>query len=284
MVVLPSLSSPSTGPTASTTTSSSTTSASSSGNSTASSSINSGGVSSSVTSTISTSTSVTTPSNMVHQLLSLGPKWLTLIAFVIHNVVLIVTFRACSIKHASQPSSDYIASTVVVFTELMKLFLSILCCFYFEAQGKLSIFTEILTRAFLDDGLDVLKLCLPAILYAIQNNLQYVIESAPLFLVLYQCKIVTTAVFYSHMLAKKRMTIKEWASIVALAIGASMVESSQHDILPHHASNFVGMISVAVACLTSGYAGVYFEKVKAHSFPPLFSYNAPLNCSPPFLQ
>ncbi|KAK0348539.1 hypothetical protein LTR94_036842, partial [Friedmanniomyces endolithicus] len=57
-------------------------------------------------------------------------------------------------------------------------------------------------------------------------------------MVLYQSKIVTTAIFFSFML-NKRLSIKEWCAVVMLTIGVSMVESSQHEILPHHASNII---------------------------------------------
>lgn len=133
----------------------------------------------------------------------------------------------------------------------MKLAISLGCVYYFDAQQSMQKFQDVMIRAFLDDGLDILKLCLPAILYAIQNNLQYIIETAPLFQVLYQTKIVTTAIFFTFMLVK-RISIKEWLAIIMLAIGVAMVESSQHDILPHHASDVLGMMSVIVACITSG--------------------------------
>jgi UDP-sugar transporter A1/2/3 len=209
-------------------------------------------------------------------ILALGPKWLTLIGFVVQSVILLVTFRACSLEHAQHPSDEYIASTVVVFTELTKLLVSLVCCFYFDAQGKWVQFTDVMIRAFVDDGIDILKLCLPALLYAVQNNLQYVIETAPLFLVLYQSKIVTTAIFFTHMLAK-RLSIKEWMAIILLALGVSMVESSQHDILPHHASNIVGLLAVIVACITSGFAGVYYEKVLKSSRSSIWVINIQLS-------
>ncbi len=215
-------------------------------------------------------------SQLFTSFISLGPKWLTLIGFITQSVVLLVVFRAVSLEHAKHPSNEYIASTVVVFTELTKLLVSLICAFYFDGQGKWNQFLEVMIRAFVDDGIDILKLCLPALLYAIQNNLQYVIETAPLFLVLYQSKIVTTAIFFTHMLAK-RLSIKEWMSIILLALGVSMVESSQHDIVPHHASNIVGLLAVIVACITSGFAGVYYEKVLKSSRSSIWIINIQLS-------
>jgi UDP-sugar transporter A1/2/3 len=212
--------------------------------------------------------SVQGPSMPVNQ------KWLTMAGFVLLNTALLVTLRACSI-HSSH-STEYLASTVVVFTELMKLAISLVCVYVFDAQQSLQKFQDVMIRAFLDDGIDILKLCLPAILYAIQNNLQYIIETAPLFQVLYQTKIVTTAIFFTFMLVK-RISTKEWLAIVMLAIGVGMVESSQHDILPHHASDFIGMMSVLVACITSGFAGVYYEKVLKASRSSVWVLNIELS-------
>eukprot|EP01031_Cornospumella_fuschlensis_P045013 gene45013-55066_t len=156
------------------------------------------------------------------------------------STILLIVLHVATLSQSR--SEHFLASTVVVCTELIKLILSLSLSFYFDGRLDSKTFLDCLVKAFVDDGLDVLKLSLPAILYTIQNNLQYIIESAPLFLVLYQSKIVTTAAFFTLMLSR-RLSIKEWCAILTLAIGVSIVESSQHEIIPHHASNIVGMIS-----------------------------------------
>lgn len=206
---------------------------------------------------------------------NVGPKWLSLFYFIIINSFLIIVLKACSVN-SSHSMKPYIASTAVVLTEFLKLVLSTLACFVYDANCNYASFCNIIYKGFMDDGADCLKLCLPALLYAIQNNLQYVIEEAPLFLVLYQSKIITTAIFYSTMLTR-RLGAKEWLSIVALAIGVSMVESSQHEIIPHHASNVTGVVSVILACLTSGLAGVYFEKILKSSRSSIWMINMQLS-------
>jgi UDP-sugar transporter A1/2/3 len=70
----------------------------------------------------------------------------------------------------------------------------------------------------MEDSTDLVKLSMPAILYIIQNNLQYIIETRIVFLVMYQLKIITTALFYSNMLSK-RIHYLEWWAIVALTLG-----------------------------------------------------------------
>lgn len=204
----------------------------------------------------------------------LSPRVLANFGFIIISSILFIVLHAAA-ANANQ-STHFLASTVVACTELLKLIFSFALSFYFDGNMDIKQFSEVLIRAFVDDGLDVLKLCLPAMLYTIQNNLQYIIESAPLFLILYQSKIVTTAIFFTIMLSK-RLSIKEWCAILSLAIGVSIVESSQHEISPHRASSIVGFISVITACLTSGFAGVYFEKVLKSSRTSIWLINVQLS-------
>lgn len=215
--------------------------------------------------------------SILEYLNTLGPKWISILGFIIVNTVLIIAIRGCSLHiEKSHSHNEYIASSVVFFTELTKLILSIIISFYEDGNGNWEIFFNKISIAFIDDGLDILKLCLPAILYAIQNNLQYIIESAPLFIILYQTKIVTTAIFFSVMLYK-RIAIKEWCTIIALAVGVGMVESSHVDLLPHRVSDLGGMVAVIIACITSGFAGVYFEKVLKASRSSVWIINIQLS-------
>lgn len=201
-------------------------------------------------------------------------KWLSLTYFIAQNVFLTIGLRYS--HEFSDPSKPYISSSVVLCTEHLKLLLSLVLCLYHDAQGDLSKFNEILHSAFVEEGSDMIKLCVPAILYTIQNNLQYVIESAPLFMVVYQMKIITTAVFYTTLLSR-RISQKEWFSIIVLACGVGMVQSSQREFVAHHASNIIGILSVILACITSGLAGVYFEKILKSSKSTIWVINIQLS-------
>lgn len=206
----------------------------------------------------------------------LSPRVLANVGFICLSSFLFIILHAATLDASRSPSSHFLASTVVVCTELTKLILSCCLSFYFDGQLSIKQFQGALYKAFVDDGLDVLKLCLPAILYTVQNNLQYIIESAPLLMVLYQSKIVTTAIFFTMMLSR-RLSIKEWCAILTLAIGVSIVESSQHEIVPHHTGNVVGMLAVITACTTSGFAGVYYEKVLKSSKTSIWIINVMLS-------
>ena len=202
-------------------------------------------------------------------------KWVCLAFFIVQNSALLTALRYCAIF--SDPRVSYISSTAVLFAELIKLFLSLTLCLIFDANCDPAKFAETLYGGFFEEKADFLKLIIPAALYTVQNNLQYVIETAPLFQVLYNLKLVTTAAFYTTVLAQK-LTSREWMTILSLLIGVSMVQLSQRDIQHHHASYLVGIESVIIACLTSGLAGVHFEHTLKASRSSIWVINSQLSC------
>ncbi|THU87709.1 hypothetical protein K435DRAFT_848881 [Dendrothele bispora CBS 962.96] len=145
---------------------------------------------------------------------------------------------------------------------------------------------------------DCWKLSIPAILYVIQNSLQFVaISNLPVasFQVSYQMKILTTAAF-SVALLRKRLSTTKWISLFFLAIGVAIVQiqtsssnapqhkdtqvGSAHDSAPLHIhvmSPLKGFGAVTAACFTSGLAGVYFEMVLKNSKADLWVRNVQLS-------
>ena len=69
-------------------------------------------------------------------------KWIALIALIIQNSGLAVIMRL-SILY-SEPSSRYLASTAVLNAEVLKLFISVTCCFIFDANMSWSGFQSLL--------------------------------------------------------------------------------------------------------------------------------------------
>lgn len=134
---------------------------------------------------------------------------------------------------------------------------------------------------------DCWKLSIPAILYVIQNNLQYVAASnldVATFQVTYQMKILTTAGF-SVALLGKRLTPYKWFALGCLALGVGIVQiqgssaaSGGHaGLIPGEMNAFRGFVAVTAACFTSGLAGVYFEKVLKGSQADLWIRNVQLS-------
>lgn len=236
------------------------------------------------------SNSIGSSATLTHSNSTAMMKWIILILFVLQDTLLIIALRYdteyIEFLASLNPSSsavesdeiEAISSTIVLFTEHTKLVMSVLLFFIFDCKGKFTRLAELLVRGIVsEDSInDILKLCLPAMLYTIQNNLQYVIESAPLFLSFYQLKVVTTAMFYSSLLGR-RISNREWFTIIFLAIGVGVAQSSQNDFKAHHASNIIGLLSVIFACLSSGLAGVYFEKIMKASKSSIWVLNIQLS-------
>lgn len=78
------------------------------------------------------------------------------------------------------------------------------------------------------DPWDLLRLMIPAGLYTVQNNLAYFAMSnldAATYQLLYQLKILTTALF-SVILLKKTLNFKQWISLCVLVLGVGLVQAS----------------------------------------------------------
>lgn len=133
-----------------------------------------------------------------------------------------------------------------------------------------------------DTSSDCWKLSIPAILYVIQNNLQFVAAAnldVPTFQVTYNLKILTTALF-SVILLKRRLSSKKWLALLCLAAGVGIVQlqsATRSEGGSHQMNPTKGLLSVAFACITSGLAGVYFEMVLKGSRTDLWIRNAQLS-------
>jgi|SRR5579862_9124790 len=143
----------------------------------------------------------------------------------------------------------------------------------------------------------------------LQNNLQYIAVSnldAATFQVTYQMKILTTALF-SVTLLHRTLSLQKWVSLLLLTCGVALVQLpvapstakkegffERHfhfgrgvDELTHHLTTraadehdmnrSLGLIAVVMACMISGLAGVYFEKVLKGSNATLWVRNVQLS-------
>ena len=145
----------------------------------------------------------------------------------------------------------------------MKFFLCLGVVFY--QTGSLR--TELYNHVW-DSPNEVLKLCVPSFLYTVQNNLLYLALTnldAATYQILYQLKILTTAIFSATMLGR-RFSRTKWASLVVLTCGVAVVQvsgsSDSHNASDNEDRNrIVGLIAVLCAACTSGFSGVYFEKI-----------------------
>ncbi|KAK9979702.1 hypothetical protein ABG768_013116 [Culter alburnus] len=133
--------------------------------------------------------------------------------------------------------------------------------------------SRVLKEEIINKPLLTLKLAVPSGIYTLQNNLLYVALSnldAATYQVTYQLKILTTALFSVSMMGK-RLGIYQWLSLVILMAGIALVQwptevtssDQQQDLTA--SSQLMGLLAVLVACFSSGFAGVYFEKILKES-------------------
>ncbi|KAF9429185.1 hypothetical protein BGZ76_001688 [Entomortierella beljakovae] len=195
--------------------------------------------------------------------------------------------------------TPFYSSTAVFINEIVKL----IVCTGMTIHETIRDTGRFYPQDFLNDvfGGDAWKLAIPAMLYAIQNNLQYVASHAldpSTFQVTYQLKILTAAIF-SVILLNRSLPALKWMSLLMLTAGIALVSleesnnrASQHaentntdstpsalgELLENQKQNsletaavaapsndrpefFIGLMAVIIACVLSGLAGVYFEKI-----------------------
>ncbi|KAM0789570.1 hypothetical protein ACM66B_000380 [Microbotryomycetes sp. NB124-2] len=125
---------------------------------------------------------------------------------------------------------------------------------------------------------EVLKLAVPAALYATQNTLLYLALSnldAATYQTTYQLKLLTTALF-SILFFKRRLSWLKWFSLLLLTVGVAIVQldgapTSHQSHQRLQQDRRLGFAAILAACISSGLAGGWFEwvlKSPAPSPPP----------------
>ncbi|KAK4054147.1 hypothetical protein OIV83_001172 [Microbotryomycetes sp. JL201] len=124
---------------------------------------------------------------------------------------------------------------------------------------------------------DVIKLAVPAALYATQNTLLYLALSnldAATYQTTYQLKLLTTALF-SLLFFKRRLSWLKWFSLFLLTIGVAIVQldgtpssNQSSNSSKAHQDRRLGFAAILAACISSGLAGGWFEWVLKSPAPP----------------
>ncbi|KAK3881814.1 hypothetical protein Pcinc_013767 [Petrolisthes cinctipes] len=226
-------------------------------------------------------------------LLSLKTMSLIMLSVQTSTMVLLLRYSRAptSTPHQHQP---YLITTAVLLSELLKLALS-LTFLHLESGRVVSVtgrrvYEEVVSRVW-----ETLKLAIPAFLYVVQNNLLFIALSnldAATYQVTYQLKILTTAIF-SWVMLGKRLALIHWLSLCLLMLGVSLVQvegssntSGNTKIIPEvevlkggeppdavpvdihnvahpntEVSRLLGILAVFVSCISSGFSGVYFERL-----------------------
>mmetsp|Transcript_30023 Transcript_30023/g.62901 ORF Transcript_30023/g.62901 Transcript_30023/m.62901 type:complete len:486 (+) Transcript_30023:322-1779(+) len=209
-------------------------------------------------------------------------KYGSLLLLVGQMVGLVLLMRYTRTRHSGNGSEDgdlYLASTAVFMMEIMKFLLCCAVVFHQKGSTLTNLRSEIHTHVCASPN-EMLKLCVPSFLYTIQNNLLYLALTnldAATYQILYQLKILTTALFSATMLGR-RFSKTKWASLVVLTAGVALVQisgSSDHDGdgEDDDKNRLAGLFAVLCAACTSGFSGVYFEKILKGSETSLWIRN-----------
>jgi len=175
----------------------------------------------------------------------------------------------------SEGKELYINTTVVLLSEVVKLAFCLILLFgqhWSLIQTAKVINSEVIRKPY-----ETTKLAIPSTLYTIQSNLILVSLSnldAATFQVTYQLKILTTA-FFSVILLRKDIKLMQWVALVILMFGIVFVQfpsASKDDgsggSAPMTTHRLIGLVAVLTASLSSGFAGVFYEKLLKEGSQP----------------
>lgn len=176
-----------------------------------------------------------------------------LVALVVQNTSLVF-----AMKYAYRKSAPpFHASVVVAASEALKLCMSMVVVVV-ERQKRSALGRSASWPIF------DLQLAVPSLLYIIQNNLLFFAVSRlspTVYLACTQSKIITTALFSKFLLG----TSLRWVQVISLALmtaGMILVQLPEgRSRFSEGESHFAGLIAVSGASMTSGFAGVYLERL-----------------------
>lgn len=225
-------------------------------------------------------------------------KTIALVTLVVQSTTLVLMLRWSKLY-----GKPYLSSTVVFGAEVLKLLFCVMWVSreYFSTPRAVmemdgwtraqDVANYVWQQAF-GNKWELLKITVPGVIYTIQNNLLFFALAnldAATYQVVYQLKILTTALF-SVFLLRASLNRTKWVSLVLLFIGVCLVQlqidSGSGSSKPAQAVvedaeervqyPMLGLAAVLMASVTSGFAGVYFEKVLKESRASLWVRNIQL--------
>ena len=206
-------------------------------------------------------------------------KYVSLTVLVLQTTAVVLVLRYS--RAVPQSGPRYLASTTIVISELLKI-LTCLFILYYDCGWSVICLSKVLYHEIWKKKMETLKLIVPAGLYTVQNNLLFLalsILDAATYQMTYQLKILTTAMFSVTILHKK-LELTQWFALVLLMIGVALVQMPSSSSTPvvdeSVSSKFLGLFVVIIACFSSGFSGVYFEKLLKSSAQSLWIRNIQL--------
>ncbi|XP_028460735.1 CMP-sialic acid transporter [Perca flavescens] len=192
-------------------------------------------------------------------------------------MTLVAATYTVSLRYTRTISSGdlYFSTTAVCITEVIKLILSL--GMLTKETGSLTRLKNALVEHVFFSPKELLKLSVPSVVYAVQNNMAFLALSnldAAVYQVTYQLKIPCTALCTVLML-NRSLSRLQWFSVFMLCGGVTLVQwkPAEATNVQIEQSPFVGFVAIAIAVICSGFAGVYFEKVLKSSDTSLWVRN-----------
>nr|CAD2169095.1 unnamed protein product [Meloidogyne enterolobii] len=205
-------------------------------------------------------------------------KWLSLFILIAQTTALVLTLRYSRTQIGEGPK--YLSSTAVLMAEIVK-FITCVFVLFFQNDWSFDRLLRVLNADVFNRLNETTKIGVPALLYVIQNNLLFLSLSkldAATYQVTYQLKILTTA-FFSVTMLNKKLNILKWIALLLLTGGVALVQlpknSSKPNITYDHNSSdrLIGLFAILAACFSSGFAGVYLERILKTASVQLWTQN-----------
>ncbi|XP_046447980.1 UDP-N-acetylglucosamine transporter-like isoform X1 [Daphnia pulex] len=196
----------------------------------------------------------------------------------VKNTATVLCMRA-SMINASAANQKYLVSTLVLTMETIKITLITALIVVTESNFSVIEAAKLLYKEILCRPLEALPLAVPSFLYVVQDNLIIYALScvdATTYQVTYQARILTTALF-ARILLNQVISVQRWLSLLLLMSGVILTQVHFHqesgDLSfrsnKDDATYWLGLLAIGCATMTSGFAGVYNEKIIKNGQQPL---------------
>jgi len=189
-------------------------------------------------------------------------------------------------KQAEKHGVTFLGSVIVIATELVK---TLICCVMISInQRSVKKLFVVIYQSFTVNKYETLKICLPALLFVVQNNLFYFAIQridATLFSVAFQLQLLTTALLMMIIL-DRRFSCLQWLALIMSLVGVVTVQIGGGDFNNHASKKtanlgmsdqIAGLTAVLIMCFTTAFGCVYLETVLKKSKADIFLQNIRLS-------
>ncbi|ULT93878.1 hypothetical protein L3Y34_003406 [Caenorhabditis briggsae] len=196
---------------------------------------------------------------------------LSMISVTAHSTAMPFLVRIANRTH-------FLPTTSVFMMEVLKLIFCLVITLF--KTGSVKGTAHELHKNIWKNRIETLKVAVPAVVYAIQNNLYYIALAnidPTTYSVTLQLRILTTAAL-SVCLLNKKLSWYQWGAQVMALIGVATVQLDKSNSHKEIAGTYwIGVAAVIGMCWTSAFAGVYFEKMLKNSSADVWMQNIRLS-------